>query len=115
MQLVGGDRVVWIPRESNSAHIGTRDTLDNPENGCTPAEMCRRIGGSGLPSVINFVETFRGLQPKPKPHRRRSCLPLRTGQCSRPIGTFTLLLARTRRRTHSATRGQRIILRNLNL
>jgi len=27
--------------------------------------------------------------------RRRSYLPLRTGQCSRPIGTFTLLLVRT--------------------
>jgi hypothetical protein len=48
VQLVGGDRVVWIPRESNSAHIGTRDTLDNPENACTPAEMCRRIGASGF-------------------------------------------------------------------
>jgi len=44
LQLVGGDRVVWIPGESNSAHIGTRDTLDNPEKACTPAEMCRRIG-----------------------------------------------------------------------
>src|SRR5258708_24225664 len=31
--------------------------------------------------------------------RRRSYLPLRTGQCSRPIGTFTLLLVRTLRRT----------------
>jgi hypothetical protein len=31
--------------------------------------------------------------------RRRSCLRLRTGQCSRPIGTFTLLLVRTLRRT----------------
>jgi hypothetical protein len=48
VQLVGGDRVVWIPGESNSAHIGIRDTLDNPENACTPAEMCRRIGGSGF-------------------------------------------------------------------
>jgi hypothetical protein len=31
--------------------------------------------------------------------RRRSYLPLRTGQCSRPIGTFTLLLVRTLRLT----------------
>src|SRR5208337_4281566 len=31
--------------------------------------------------------------------RRRSYLPLRTGQCSRPEGTFTLLLVRTFRRT----------------
>src|ERR1700722_14301610 len=31
--------------------------------------------------------------------RRRSYLPLRTAQCSRPIGTFTLLLVRTLRRT----------------
>src|SRR5260370_26572038 len=31
--------------------------------------------------------------------RRRSYLPLRTGQCSRPIGTFTLLFVRTLRRT----------------
>src|ERR1700675_2348763 len=31
--------------------------------------------------------------------RRRSYLPLRRGQCSRPIGTFTLLLVRTLRRT----------------
>src|SRR6202790_4632974 len=31
--------------------------------------------------------------------QRRSYLPLRTGQCSRPDGTFTLLLVRTFRRT----------------
>ena len=31
--------------------------------------------------------------------RRRSCLPLRTDQCFCPIGTFTLLLVRTLRRT----------------
>jgi hypothetical protein len=31
--------------------------------------------------------------------RRRSYLQLRTGQCSRPEGTFTLLLVRTFRRT----------------
>src|SRR5208282_4553258 len=31
--------------------------------------------------------------------QRRSYLPLRTGQCSRPEGTFTLLLVRTFRRT----------------
>src|SRR5260370_3436804 len=35
----------------------------------------------------------------PPASRRRSYLPLRTGQCSRPIGTFTLLLVRTLRRT----------------
>jgi hypothetical protein len=38
--------------------------------------------------------------------RRRSCLRLRTGQCSRPIGTFTLLLVRTFRRTPQAPSGQ---------
>ena len=31
--------------------------------------------------------------------QRRSYLPLRTGQCSRPERTFTLLLVRTFRRT----------------
>ena len=31
--------------------------------------------------------------------QRRSYLQLRTGQCSRPEGTFTLLLVRTFRRT----------------
>jgi hypothetical protein len=39
--------------------------------------------------------------------RRRSYLPLRTGQCSRPIGTFTLLLVRTLRRTPMAPSGQK--------
>ena len=38
--------------------------------------------------------------------RRRSYLPLRTGQCARPIGTFTLLLVRTLRRTSSAPSAQ---------
>jgi hypothetical protein len=38
--------------------------------------------------------------------RRRSYLPLRIGQCSHPIGTFTLLLVRTFRRTSSAPSGQ---------
>ena len=35
--------------------------------------------------------------------RRRSYLQLRTGQCSRPEGTFTLLLVRTFRRTYPGT------------
>jgi hypothetical protein len=40
---------------------------------------------------------------------RRSYLQLRTGQCSRPEGTFTLLLVRTFRRTsdfRSGTNGE---------
>ena len=36
--------------------------------------------------------------------QRRSYLPLRTGQCSRPERTFTLLLVRTFRRTLPGTR-----------
>src|SRR6476660_8699143 len=39
--------------------------------------------------------------------RRRSYLPLRTGQCSRPIGTFTLLSVRTLRRTPPVPSGRR--------
>src|ERR1700731_4821617 len=37
--------------------------------------------------------------------QRRSYLQLRTGQCSRPVGTFTLLLVRTFRRTFHAPLG----------
>src|SRR5580692_4848351 len=40
--------------------------------------------------------------------RRRSYLPLRTGQCSRPIGTFTRLLVRTFRRTYLDPSGRMI-------
>src|SRR6476646_2181989 len=38
--------------------------------------------------------------------QRRSYLQLRTGQCSRPEGTFTLLLVRTFRRTFLAPSGR---------
>jgi len=38
--------------------------------------------------------------------QRRSYLQLRTGQCSRPEGTFTLLLVRTFRRTSHGLKGQ---------
>jgi hypothetical protein len=37
--------------------------------------------------------------------QRRSYLQLRTGQCSRPEGTFTLLLVRTFRRTFPGPSG----------
>jgi hypothetical protein len=40
---------------------------------------------------------------------RRSYLQLRTGQCSRPEGTFTLLLVRTFRRTYPGTSCQATI------
>jgi hypothetical protein len=40
--------------------------------------------GRSLPAALHSVS------------RRRSCLPLRTDQCFCPIGTFTLLLVRTR-------------------
>src|SRR5258708_2874905 len=46
--------------------------------------------------------------------RRRSYLPLRTGQCSRPIGTFTLLLVRTLRRT-PRPRAALLLLRPLSV
>src|SRR5258705_8867544 len=39
----------------------------------------------------------------PPASQRRSYLQLRTGQCSRPEGTFTLLLVRTFRRTYPGT------------
>ena len=45
---------------------------------------------------------WTGLSLPVAPHlasQRRSYLQLRTGQCSRPEGTFTLLLVRTFRRT----------------
>ena len=38
--------------------------------------------------------------------QRRSYLQLRTGQCSRPEGTFTLLLVRTFRRTFHVPSGR---------
>src|SRR5580700_11401275 len=47
---------------------------------------------------------WTGLSLPVAPHlasQRRSYLQLRTGQCSRPEGTFTLLLVRTFRRTCS--------------
>src|SRR6266446_10613093 len=43
--------------------------------------------------------------------RRRSCLRLRTDQCFCPIGTFTLLLVRTFRRTSAVPSGQASVLR----
>src|SRR5215469_10027118 len=47
--------------------------------------------GHSLPAALHPVS------------RRRSCLRLRTDQCFCPIGTFTLLLVRTFRRTIPGT------------
>jgi len=42
--------------------------------------------------------------------QRRSYLQLRTGQCSRPERTFTLLLVRTFRRTYCCPSGTKVVV-----
>src|SRR5215469_8989909 len=57
--------------------------------------------GHSLPAALHPVS------------RRRSCLRLRTDQCFCPIGTFTLLLVRTFRRTIPGTSCQATIVQSL--
>src|SRR5262249_30101231 len=57
--------------------------------------------GHSLPAALHPVS------------RRRSCLRLRTHQCFCPIGTFTLLLVRTFRRTIPGTSCQATIVQSL--
>ena len=52
------------------------------------------------------AEAVEGLSYSTRLEQRRSYRQLRTGQCSRPEGTSTLLLVRTLRRTPVAPSGQ---------
>jgi hypothetical protein len=58
--------------------------------------------------IVLFMDWSFASSCSPPVSRRRSCLRLRTDQCFCPIGTFTLLLVRTFRRTSIARSGQRI-------
>jgi hypothetical protein len=62
-------------------------------------------------STLFCLRTGRSLPAALHPSSRpRSCLQLRTDQCFCPIGTFTLLLMRTLRRTFLAPLGRRHLL-----
>ena len=54
-------------------------------------------------NIVLFMDWSFASGCSPSASRRRSYLQLRTGQCSRPERTFTLLLVRTFRRTYPGT------------
>ena len=65
-------------------------------------------------SSLSCLWTGHSLPAAPHPvSRRRSCLRLRTDQRFCPIGTFTLLLVRTFRRTIPGTSCQATIVQSL--
>ena len=90
-------------RNGRSPFTGRFPVLASPQrSGLANASWPNRVQHC---CVYGLVFRFRLLSTPPL--GRRSYLPLRTGQCSRPEGTFTLLLVRTFRRTSLGPLGRR--------